>query len=103
MGETGIHIEQREPAECLAARAAIALAYVGRATDYNRLLKLLKVQRGVGAVFSNIRELERLGVQVIYKKSNLDELREHLTGNRPPPSEFSTPIPTIETQVPLDE
>ncbi|HLE30056.1 MAG TPA: cysteine peptidase family C39 domain-containing protein [Anaerolineales bacterium] len=77
------HFQQRQEGECLAACAVMALTYLGLAADYNRLLKLLEVEPEVGAIFSKVRKLESLGVQVVYKRGNLDELREHLENNRP--------------------
>ncbi len=76
------HIEQRQDGECLAACAAMALAYLGIAADYDQLLKLLEVQ-WFGAFSSRVRNLEQLGITVVYKQGTLDELREHLQNNRP--------------------
>lgn len=76
------HIQQRKPGECLAACAAMALGYIGISVAYDRLLKLLNV-RDFGTTSSQIRNLEKLGVVVIYKTGTLDELYEHLTNDRP--------------------
>lgn len=77
------HREQAETADCLAACAAMVLDYMGMPVAYGRLLKLLRVQ-WFGAFAFNIRALAELGVDVIYKRGTLAELREHLANNRPP-------------------
>ncbi len=77
------HFEQRRDGECLAACAAMVLAYMNFPFTYERLVALLRIQEGVGTGAFNVHELERLGLTVIYKRGTLDELREHLTNNRP--------------------
>jgi len=77
------HREQDETADCLAACAAMVLDYMGVLVSYERLLKLLRVQ-WFGAFAFNIRALEELGVDVIYKRGTLAELREHLSNKHPP-------------------
>ncbi|MCB0190684.1 MAG: C39 family peptidase [Anaerolineae bacterium] len=77
------HMRQRHPGECLAACAAMVLTYLGFSTSYERLLKLLRVEQGIGTPASNIRELGQLGVTVIYKQGTLAELHDHLTNDRP--------------------
>ena len=77
------HREQAQTADCLAACAAMVLDYMGMSVAYERLLKLLRVE-WFGAFAGNIRELEQLGIEVIYKRGTLAELREHLEHNRPP-------------------
>lgn len=77
------HLTQRQAGECLAACAAMILAYLGQAPHYNRLLKLLRIRPGIGAPASNLRNLEKLGVRVTYKQGNLAELAAHLANQRP--------------------
>lgn len=76
------HTSQRRDGECLAACAKMALEYLGLPTPYDRLLKLLKIE-SFGTFFSNLRELEQLGVTVVYKRGTLDELHDHLSKNQP--------------------
>lgn len=77
------HIQQRRPGECLAACAAMVLTYLGLSISYARLLRLLRVKPGIGAPASNIRELEQLGIDVVYQQGTLTELRQHLMNNIP--------------------
>jgi ABC-type bacteriocin/lantibiotic exporter with double-glycine peptidase domain len=77
------HVPQREQGECLAACAAMLLRYIGLSTNYDQLLKLLRVKTNVGAPASNIRHLKALGVTVIYKQGNWAELQDQLMNNRP--------------------
>lgn len=77
------HVPQRQPGECLAACAAMMLTYWGISTRYDRLLSLLRVRSGIGAPAFNIRELDKLGVIVIYEQGTLAILHEHLMNNRP--------------------
>jgi ABC-type bacteriocin/lantibiotic exporter with double-glycine peptidase domain len=77
------HVSQRSQGECLAACAAMMLRYLGHSANYDQLLKLLRVRTSIGAPASNIRQLEVLGVTVIYKQGTWAELQEHLMNNRP--------------------
>jgi len=76
------HWPQRQTGECLAACAAMVLAYCGRPTAYNRLLRQLNV-RDFGAPFSNLRRLNRLGVKVLISKGDFDQLYSELSRNHP--------------------
>lgn len=77
------HIRQGKDGECLAASAAMILAYMRFPVTYKRLLRLLRI-RWYGAPSFNIRNLTKLGLTVIYKQGTLTELHHHLTQNRPP-------------------
>ncbi len=77
------HVRQRNSGECLAACAMMVLAYLGFSITYGRLLKLLRVRKQIGAPASNIRSLEQLGINVIYKQGTLAELHSHLTNGLP--------------------
>ncbi|MFN8487621.1 MAG: cysteine peptidase family C39 domain-containing protein [Caldilineaceae bacterium] len=68
------HIRQRKEADCLAACAAMGLAYVGVKTDYERLLKLLKVTP-YGTAGQNLTYLASNQIQVSYREGNMDELK----------------------------
>jgi ABC-type bacteriocin/lantibiotic exporter with double-glycine peptidase domain len=76
------HIQQQQESDCVAACAAMALDYLGVSVAYSRLLKLLRV-KDIGTAAPNIRELEKLGVVVIYKQGTLEELHDHLINDRP--------------------
>lgn len=77
------HIPQRKQGECLAAYAAMMLNYLGHSVNYDKLLKLLRIRTNIGAPASNIRQLETLGVTIIYRQGNWKELGDHLENNRP--------------------
>ncbi|MEK7277412.1 MAG: peptidase C39 family protein [Chloroflexota bacterium] len=77
------HIRQRAQGDCVVACAAMALDHIGISADYNRLMKLLRLIEGVGTASYHVRELEQLGIVVVYKRGTLTELHDHLTHNRP--------------------
>ena len=76
------HIRQREDGECIAACAAMVLKYLNISASYEQLLRLLKIDWFGTAAF-RIRELEKLGIQVIYKQGTLEEIHDHLSSDRP--------------------
>ncbi len=76
------HIRQREDGECIAACAAMVLKYLNISAPYEQLLRLLKIDWFGTAAF-RIRELEKLGIQVIYKQGTLEEIHDHLSNDRP--------------------
>lgn len=84
-------IQQRDEGECLAACAAMVLDYMGMSVPYERLLKLLRIQ-WFGTASFRIRELEKLGLIVVFKEGTLEELHHHLANDRP----CITPVKTVE-------
>jgi ABC-type bacteriocin/lantibiotic exporter with double-glycine peptidase domain len=76
------HIRQLKNGECVAACAAMILTYIGIKVNYFQLLKLLRVTE-IGTAFYHIRELEKVGVIVVYKQGTLGEVHDHLSNNRP--------------------
>jgi len=77
------HQLQHEDGECLVACAAMIMTYMGRSVAYQRLFNLLQVKKYFGALASNVRKLEQLGVRVVYEQGTLDKLYEHLISNQP--------------------
>ncbi len=77
------HREQSDEGDCVPTCVAMVLDYEKIAIPYERVLQILKTTQH-GTVASKIRDLEKIGVHVIYKKGTLDELREHLSNNHPP-------------------
>jgi ABC-type bacteriocin/lantibiotic exporter with double-glycine peptidase domain len=77
------HIRQRQDGECLAACAAMILNFIGRPIIYDRLLRLLAVDPGLGTPSFSIRNLERLGVTVEYQQGNIYTLQQHLLQRQP--------------------
>ena len=67
----------------LVASAAMVLTYLGRPLPYNRLLKTLGVQPGVGTPFSNLKNLARLKITVIYEQGTLLDLHRFLANGWP--------------------
>jgi predicted double-glycine peptidase len=61
----------------------MALTYLGRPLPYNRLLKTLRVQPGVGAPFSNLQALARLNITVIDEQGTLLDLHRYLANGWP--------------------
>jgi len=76
------HKPQHQDADCLAACAAMALAFVNIHTDYNQLLHLLRV-KPYGTSGRNLRYLTSLGVEVIYREGSIDELKSYLLDEVP--------------------
>lgn len=74
---------QRRQAECLAACAAMVLAYQEVPASYERLIKLLRTGPA-GAPFRNLRYLEKLGVSVLIEQDEVETLQSHLTQDNPP-------------------
>ncbi|MFP4394476.1 MAG: C39 family peptidase [Anaerolineales bacterium] len=65
---------QKNDGDCLAASAAMALAYLNQAIRYNRLLDLLDI-KFYGAPASNILRLATLGLDVTYSKTSTRGLK----------------------------
>jgi ABC-type bacteriocin/lantibiotic exporter with double-glycine peptidase domain len=77
------HHVQAGPSDCLAACAAMALAYYGRSTPYGKLLRLLNIGP-IGAPRRNILNLSRLrGVTVIYREATLPIAAQYLRAGLP--------------------
>lgn len=76
------HLKQQQEADCLAACAAMVLAYWKKPTAYNKLIQILAIE-DFGAPASNIRFLDRLGVNVILNQGELTDLEAHLQNGRP--------------------
>jgi len=85
------HILQTSQADCLAACAAMVLTHLNKLLPYNELLSILNIQ-WFGAPFGNIRNLEQIGVRILYKQGSLFDLNDHLTVGEP----IITPIFTGE-------
>ena len=66
----------------MAACVAMALDYLGISAAYDRLLNLLHITNE-GTLFSYVRQIETLGITVVYKQGDLAELHSHLLNNRP--------------------
>jgi ABC-type bacteriocin/lantibiotic exporter with double-glycine peptidase domain len=76
------HHRQHHNADCLAACAAMVLAYLKITIGYDQLLKLLKV-RPYGTAGQNLKYLQSLDVQVIYREGSLIELKASLETGTP--------------------
>lgn len=76
------HKRQRQEADCLAACAAMVLAHIGQPTDYDQLLKLLKV-KSFGTSGRNLKNLTSLGIEVIYREGSMEEIKSHLLAGQP--------------------
>jgi ABC-type bacteriocin/lantibiotic exporter with double-glycine peptidase domain len=77
------HIQQRQDGECLAACAAMLLTFIGQPIEYERLVKLLAIEPGLGTPSSRIRNLTRWGVTVEYRQGNIRALQQHLARGQP--------------------
>lgn len=87
------HTRQRQQADCLAACAAMVLAYYHVSISYARLLRLLGV-RSYGTSFSRLRKLEAVGLSVLITRGDLASLRRHLEGGSPVIAAVNTaPLP----------
>jgi ABC-type bacteriocin/lantibiotic exporter with double-glycine peptidase domain len=68
-------LSQQGAADCLAACAAMALAYTEQTMPYTELVKLLKIGP-IGAPRRNILNLTSRGIAVTYREANLTILAE---------------------------
>lgn len=76
------HHKQKQPSDCLAACAAMALQYLAVPIKYNRLLKLLGITQ-YGGIFSHLTRLESLGVTVSIGEGELETVSHFLASNLP--------------------
>lgn len=77
------HQRQRQQSDCLAACAAMVLAYYGIAYRYSRLLRLLRIQPH-GTAFSALNALASLGVEVQIAQGSRSDLERRLDSGIPP-------------------
>jgi ABC-type bacteriocin/lantibiotic exporter with double-glycine peptidase domain len=61
----------------------MVLDYIGKPVEYDRLLALLQIEPDIGTRASNILKLTTLGVDVLYARGTLNEIRNHLFTNHP--------------------
>jgi len=74
------HIQQRDTGNCLAACAAMICTYLEMSVRYERLVKLLEIQPGVGTAFSKIETLSSLSLNVVHQTGGqLSQLYELLS------------------------
>ncbi len=78
-----LHCQQRQPAECLAACAAMALDYLQKPHSYDTLLKIIQVGYA-GAPFRNLHYLAKLDVSVSIEQGQITTLRAALAKKLPP-------------------
>lgn len=76
------HHRQQQPADCLAACAAMVLDYLGIQVGYGRLLKLLKIEP-FGASAYNLNYLLSLGITGAIDIRDMTVLRELLQAGSP--------------------
>lgn len=77
-------VGQQDAGECLAACVAMVYAYFNIQASYAQLLKALKIEKGLGAPFYQIRSLEDTGISVTYQDDGtLEELYELLAAGWP--------------------
>lgn len=68
-------IGQQDAGECLAACAAMVCVFFEIQVSYAQLLNILKIEKGIGSPFYEIRALENAGISVIYQDDGtLEEL-----------------------------
>jgi ABC-type bacteriocin/lantibiotic exporter with double-glycine peptidase domain len=77
------HQQQKQPADCLAACAAMALAYLRIPIEYSRLLRILEVNES-GSFFGKLQNLHTLGLTVLIEHGDIDTLIQHLEQGLPP-------------------
>jgi ABC-type bacteriocin/lantibiotic exporter with double-glycine peptidase domain len=76
------HKQQRQQADCLAACAAMVLAYHRMQVGYDLFLSRLQVDE-IGTPFSNLRFLKSWGVQVKIEHGGMERLRAYLLHRTP--------------------
>ncbi len=102
------NFRQQQQADCLAACAAMVLAYLHIPIQYNRLLDTLKTTK-IGTPFHNLTLLASRGLYIHIDEGNLDTLRNHLETGLPlivaiytqdlPYWKARTDVPSEEKQV----
>jgi len=73
---------QIQEADCLAACAAMVLDFIGRPTNYDKILHLLKTTP-YGTVASHLHNLSTLGVKISYREGDLSDLYRWLDQQLP--------------------
>lgn len=76
------HYQQQNDGDCLAACAAMVLAYLNVSVDYSQLLLLLKI-KPFGAPARNIKSLEQLNLKTSYQYTDMVGLEELLNQGQP--------------------
>jgi len=76
------HIQQHGIGDCLATCSLMVLTYLRHNVSYQQLFSLLQTD-WYGTAFSNISNLEKLGVTVVHEQGTLTKLYDHLKQNRP--------------------
>ena len=76
------HQRQQQEADCLAACAAMVLAYLNVQIKYQQLLRLLKV-KPYGTPGQNLKYLSSLGLQIAYREGSLEQIKNHLQNDVP--------------------
>lgn len=71
------HHPQQDDGDCLAACAAMVLAWHGRDVRYDEIRAVLRI-RPFGAPAANVRLLTAFGVRVVYSITSLAGLRQLL-------------------------
>ncbi len=61
----------------------MVLDYIGKPVNYDRLLRLLRIDSEYGTPASNASNLTELGVEVLYGRGTLEDIRGHLAADRP--------------------
>lgn len=77
------HRTQRNKADCLVACVAMALDYLDKPIDYERLMSLLDIKPDIGGRASNVRRVSVLGVSVYYSTGTLDDLARYIAQDMP--------------------
>lgn len=77
------HQKQRQPADCLATCAAMALAYLRVPIEYTRLLRILEVNEA-GSFFGKLQNLRILRLSVLIEQGDIATLLRHLEQGLPP-------------------
>lgn len=75
------HLHQKDSGECLATCVTMVLNYYRVSHNYQQLLKTLRIEPQVGAPFSNIKNLESLGLLVGYRQNGQLEVLYRLLAN----------------------
>lgn len=77
-----LHRSQEQLSDCLAACAAMVIAFSGKSIPYDHLLKTLSITPS-GAPRRNILRLTSLGVSVTYREATLPIIAEYLQAGHP--------------------
>lgn len=76
------HQQQKHQSDCLVACAAMILSYLKIPVSYKKLMQMLRVD-AIGTPFRNLQNLHSLGLLIVIKEGNFEEIKNHISSGLP--------------------